>query len=582
MRTLRVLVCLAVLAPAVLLAEEPKPASDLRERRHALINLTAEYLDLDGELSRGPRLPDFSEKAEETMNARARDFLPRFEAIDTTSFPEQEVLNKSLMVWLLRQQIDGMRFRNGRMPVNQLEGIHLSVPPLLPRFQTPTTEDYENLGLLYAQLPKAFDQTISNMRKGMAEGVMPPRYVIEKVIDQVERTVASRAEDTAFAEPLASFPPEIREPQRRRIRKRLLAVIRKSVLPAYARFGRFLREEYAPLGRPEPGLWALPDGEARYAYWVRVHTTSDLTPEEIHQIGLREVARIEGEMTALAGRLGHADIRSLDTAIERNPELRVQSREQLPALYRRYLEAMNAKLPELFGEIPQAELLVESFEDKNFPLARYVDGTPYGRNASKVGVNLHDFQSRTILTAEAIAYHEGVPGHHLERWITSDLGNVAAFRQGLGLTVYVEGWALYAERLAKEAGFYTDPYSDYGRLQGEMMRAIRLVVDTGLHYKRWTREQAVQYFRDHSAIDEAEIQVEVDRYVVWPGQALAYKIGERKILELRERARTELGEAFDLRKFHDQLLGAGALPLDFLEERMERWIARSKALAISP
>jgi uncharacterized protein (DUF885 family) len=313
---------------------------------------------------------------------------------------------------------------------------------------------------------------------------------------------------------------------------------------------------------------------------IRHNTTTNLTADEIHQTGLKEVEQIEKEMLQIAKNLGFNDLRSFNQAVDANPELRAKSREQILNLYRQYEDQMYAQLPKLFGRLPKAKLEVlpvESFREKEAAGADYTPGAPDGSRPGRINVNTSEPTSRKTISMESTAYHEGVPGHHMQISIAQELADLPQFRRQGGYTAYVEGWALYIERLGKEVGFYQNPYNDYGRLQDEMLRAIRLVVDTGLHAKKWTREQVVQFFHDHSAIDEVEVQNETDRYIVWPGQALGYKVGQLKIIELRERARKELGDRFDIREFHDQVLGAGALPLDVLEKRMDEWIMAKRA-----
>jgi uncharacterized protein (DUF885 family) len=474
------------------------------------------------------------------------------------------------MVRGLKLEIEGARFLP--MPVNQLSGIHLWAPDIAALPPHPLLRDYEILLARYRQIPTLFDQTMTLMRKGMAAGVLPPRYLLEKVARQADEIARMSPEASPFGAPLAHFPADLPAAKRRKIRAEVLSLTAKRILPAYARFAKFVRKEYAPRGRTEPGFWSLPDGEARYAYLVRVATTTDLSPEEIHQIGLREVARIEAEMTALAARLGFSDLKSLDAAIAADPKFRAATPEQLLALYRGYLDAMQARLPELFVRVPERRLEVarmELYRERESPRAEYRGGDP-----ARVVVNASE--PRATLSVESTAYHEGIPGHHLQFAVVDANPNLVQFRMGLGYPAFVEGWALYAERLGKEIGLYQDPYSDYGRLQDEMFRALRLVVDTGLHARRWSREQAVQCFRSHSAMDETEVRNEIDRYTIWPAQALGYKIGELKLLELRERARKELGDRFDLRRFHQQVLGQGVLPLDVREQRIGRWIAAEK------
>jgi uncharacterized protein (DUF885 family) len=571
----------------------PKPDAGLQARRDSLNKLLAEQWEYS--LSRSPefasilgdkrwndQLSDVSEEAINADLAKSREFLKRFEAIDTTGFPEQEKLNQELMVRDLRDGIEGAKFKGWLMPVNQMSGIHLAVPQFPAMLGFTTAKDYDDLITRYRKLPKVFDQTIDRMRQGMAQGLMPPRFLLEKVATQAEGLAAGPVEESPFAQPLAKFPEKVPEAERKRIREAMLAAIRDSVVPAYVKFARFVKEEYAPKGRTEPGMWSLPDGEARYAWAVKQSTTTGLTPEEIHQLGLREVARIEGEMLQIAKRLGYADLKSLNAAIEKDPKLHAHSRQQILDLYKHYIDQMYGKLPQLFGRLPKAKVVVEpteAFREKEASGAEYQQGSPDGSRPGRVQVNTSSPEQRKILSVESTAYHEGVPGHHLQISIAQELPTLPPFRQQGGYTAFVEGWALYSERLGKEVGFYQDPYSDYGRLQDEMLRAIRLVVDTGFHYKHWTRDQVVQFFHDHSAIDEVEVQSETDRYIVWPGQALAYKVGQLKILELRERAKKALGPKFDIRKFHDEVLGAGALPMDILEERIDNWIAAQKKAA---
>jgi uncharacterized protein (DUF885 family) len=309
---------------------------------------------------------------------------------------------------------------------------------------------------------------------------------------------------------------------------------------------------------------------------VRSSTTTDMTAEQIHQLGLREVERIEGEMLAIARQLGFADLKSFRASLATNPQLQVRSPQHLIDLYRGHIDAMYERLPQLFGRLPKAKVEVQATEDyraASAAAADYTQGTPDGTRPGRVNVNTHQATSRKTISAETTAYHEGVPGHHMQISIQQELPTLPPFRQQGGNTAYVEGWALYSERLGRELGFFTDPFSLYGHLEDEMLRAIRLVVDTGLHSKRWTRQQVVDFFHDHSAQDEVDVQSETDRYIVWPGQALGYKIGQLKILELRERAKLRLGDRFDLRGFHDEILGAGSLPLDVLEQRIETWMA---------
>jgi uncharacterized protein (DUF885 family) len=585
-----VLVSLLMLTSAASLAAQELSAADLDRRRKALNDLlheqweytlrtSPEFASILGDRRYNDQVSDASEKATYADLAQTKKFLKRFEAIDTTAFSEQEKLNRNLMIRDLRNSVAGAKFKHWQTPVNQMSGIHLGAAQLPGALPFATVKDYEDYIVRLGKFPKIMDDTIANMRKGMAARLMPPKFLLEKVTGQAQGLAAAKGEESPFAIPLKNFPENIPAAEKERLRTAVLAAIDQHVIPAYERFTLFVRDEYAPKGRIDVGYWALPNGRERYAYLVRAMTTTDLAPDEIHQIGLREVARIEGEMLQIAQKLGHPDLKSFNQAVEANPDLKAKSRQQMLDLYTKYIDQMYARLPQLFGRLPKAKLEVlpvQEFREKEASGASYENGSPDGSRPGRVYVNTYEATSRKTLSFESTAYHEGVPGHHMQLAIQQELPELPPFRQQGGYTAFIEGWALYSERLGKEVGYYEDSYSDYGRLNDEMLRAIRLVVDTGLHHKKWTREQVVQFFRDHSAIDEVEIQSETDRYIVWPGQALAYKLGQLEILALRERAQKELGTKFDIRGFHDEVLGAGALPLQELKERIGVWIAKEK------
>lgn len=589
MKKLLLLILLVFLNGGALLAQELS-AADLDRRRKALSDLLAEHWEhtlrnspefasMLGDRRYNDQVSDVSAAAVARELASAKRFLTRFEAIRTTAFSEQEKLNRDLMVRDLRETIAAARFRNWQMPVNQQAGIHLGAAQLPSLLPFATVKDYDDYIVRLGKLPKVLEDTRANMTLGMRAGLMPPRFLLEKVAAQAEGIAASRGSQSPFAQPLEKMPQNIPEAEKERIRAGVIDAIDRSVIPAYVSFARFVRDEYAPKGRSEVGIWSLADGKERYAFQVRAQTTTTLTPEEIHQIGLREVARIEGEMLEIAKRLGVGDLKTFNKSLETNPAVQIKSGEELVGLYRKYTAQMYGQLPKLFGRLPKATLEIEptpAFREASAAGADYSTGSPDGSRPGRVYVNTFEAAKRKTLPVESTSYHEGVPGHHMQLSIQQELTDLPPFRQQGGSTAFVEGWALYSERLGKEVGFYQDPYSDYGRLNDEMLRAIRLVVDTGLHHKKWNREQVVAFFRDHSAIDEVEIQSETDRYIVWPGQALAYKIGQLKILELRERAQKELGGRFDIRSFHDEVLGAGSLPLDELEKRIDNWIARQR------
>jgi uncharacterized protein (DUF885 family) len=465
------------------------------------------------------------------------------------------------------------------MPVNQMGGIHLFAAQFPSYLAFNSAKDYDDYITRMRNFPRQMDDTIAVLRMGMRDKLMPPKFLLEKVATQASAIAATPVDQSAFAGPLAKFPAAVTEADRTRIRAAFTDAIQNAIYPSYRKFAAFVKDEYAPAGRTDVGMWSLPQGVARYAHRARQSTTTNLTPEEIHQIGLREVTRIEGEMLTIAKAQGFNDLKSFNASIEKNADLRAKSREQILDIYRKYEDQMYAKLPQLFARLPKAKLevvAVGSYREKEAAGADYDPGAADGSRPGRINVNTYDATNRKTITMESTAYHEGVPGHHMQISIAQELTGLPQFRRQGGYTAFVEGWALYSEKLGKEVGFYQNPFNDYGRLQDEMLRAIRLVVDTGLHAKKWTRQQVVDYFHEHSAQDEVEVQNETDRYIVWPGQALGYKIGSLKITDLRERARRELGDRFDIRAFHDEVLGAGALPLDVLEQRIDAWIAARK------
>jgi uncharacterized protein (DUF885 family) len=594
MRSFMCALALVLLLPLVAIAANP-PA-DLDTRRKALSDLLHErweytmrtspiYASILGDKRYNDKLDDFSQKAIDDDLVQTRRDVERFEAIDTTGFPEQEVLNKELMVRDLKMNLEGARFKPWEMPVSQTDGIHIDAPQLVSILSFENVKDYEDYIIRLKLLPILFDQTIEQMRKGMAAGLIPPKILLEKVVTQADGIATTPAGQSPFAHPFDKFPDAVPETDRKRLREAGVAAITDSVLPAYVKFTAFVRDEYAPKGRSEPGAWSLPDGANWYAFRVKESTTTDLSPEEIHELGLEQVKEIEARMLAVVNQLGYKDMKSFAAAVDADSKLHAQSREQILDLYRKYEDQMYAKLPQLFGRLPKAKLEVmpvEQFREKEAPDAEYVEGTADGSRPGHIMVNTGNFSKRTVLDIETTAYHEGVPGHHMQISIAQELPELPLFRQHEQYTAYTEGWALYSERLGKEVAFYQDPYSYYGHLQDDMLRAIRLVVDTGFHYKHWTRQQVVDYFHAHSSIDEVTVQSETDRYMAWPAQALGYKIGQLEILKLRQYAKDQLGEKFDIRAFHDEVLSGGALPMDVLSTRIHDWATHQKMQASGP
>jgi uncharacterized protein (DUF885 family) len=585
---------LFALAPALraqLAPSTPAAPASLEDRRKALNDLFHEYWDANlenspefastlGDNRFNDKISDFSVKSQNQWLAREQTFLFRLAAIDPAGFTGQEQLSRELLLREFADDEEAAGFKEWEMPVNQVGGIQNDFPELVDELSFKTVKDYDDWIARLHAIPNAFSQVMTNMSIGMDDGRVPPKYIMEKVMEQVTQMAAQKPEDSPLALPLKKFPAAVPAPEQERIKTEMLAAIGKEVLPAYLRFARFLEASYVPAGRTDPGISALPDGAKYYQFLIRRTTTTDLTADQIHQIGLDEVKKDEAAMLAIAQQLGFKDLASFRASLEANPKLKATSRQQLFDAYKGYIAPMQAKLPELFGRLPKAPLEVVPVPDyleKNMFPAYYEAGTPDGSRPGRLNVNLYNFADRNLYSVEAIAYHEGIPGHHLQISIAQELDGIPEFRKFEQYTAYTEGWALYAERLGKDVGFYQDPYSDYGRLEADIWRAIRLVVDTGVHSQHWTRNQMVAYFHDHSAIDETTIQTEVDRYIAWPSQALAYKTGQLKILELRDRAQKALGDKFEIRAFHDQVLDSGALPLDTLEARIDAWIASQKA-----
>ena len=539
-----------------------------------------EFASSIGDKRYNDQLADRSVQAYNESLARDRAFLTRLAEVDTTGMPDQLQVSKELLV---RQLIEGQeesRFKPWEMPVNQFYGIQVDLPQLVSLLTFSSAKDYDDYIARLKQVPLAFQQTTDNMSIGMDDHREPPAYLMEKALAQVNAIAAEKPEEGPFALPLSKFPKSVSPTEQTRIREDVLAAINREVIPSYVRFGKFLKAQYIPNGRSDPGIWSLSDGNAYYRFLVKQTTTTDMTPAQIHQIGLDQVKQDEDELLTIARKLGFADVKALENAAKADPQHYPASKEQLLNAYRAALDQMRPKLPQLFGRLPKASLVVmpvPSYSEKDQAAAYYEHGAPDGSRPGTVYVNTYKFETRPLYSVEMTAFHEGLPGHHLQISIQQELTGIPDFRRYVNYTAYVEGWGLYAERLGKEVGFYQDPYSDYGRLEGDIWRGIRLVVDTGVHSQHWTRDQMVDYFHAHSAIPEADVQAEVDRYIAWPSQALGYKVGQLKLLEMRAKAQKALGDRFDLRAFHDQVLDAGQLPLDLLEQRIDNWIAASTA-----
>ena len=573
------------LADAGLGADAP-----VAERRSAMNALFQQYWDAIlehnpelastlGDKRWNDKITDYSAAARNAWLEREQNFLMKLGGIDDTGFSAAEKTSRELLLRKFADDIEAADFKEWEMPVDQMHGIYETYPGLANHLSFNEQKDYEDWIARLKAIPNAFAQVTENMSIGVEDHRVPPKYLLKQTLDQVKELATQKPEDSPLAAPVRKFPSSIPAAQQQLLRADVLKAIQERVLPAYQRFARFLEVSYIPAGRDEPGISSVPDGAKYYQFLVRRETTLNLTADQIHQIGLDEVKRDEAEMLAIAQKLGFKDLASFRASLKDNPKLKPASPQALLDAYQGHVNDMQARLSELFGRLPKNKLEVvrmPEYLEKTAPPAYYDPGSPTAGRPGHLWVNEYNVPNRSLLNVEAVSYHEGLPGHHLQFAIAQEQDGVPEFRKHNEYTAFVEGWALYSERLGKEIGFYKDPYSDFGRLDADMWRAIRLVVDTGVHAQHWTRQQMVDYFHEHSSLDEPTVQSEVDRYIAWPGQALAYKAGQLKILELREKARQALGPKFDLRAFHDLALDEGALPLDILESKVDAWIAAQK------
>jgi uncharacterized protein (DUF885 family) len=528
-----------------------------------------------GDYRYNDKLDDHSLRAISQRHNTDEEFLTRLKAISTTGFSDQDQLSHDLLIRVLQQRNADFDLKEYEMPINQQSGIHTNLADLPLSVPLDSVKHYEDYIARLHQIPRAFNQTTEVLRGGMKDKLMPVRFLMEKVPTQCQGIIDA----DPFMLPTQKYPASIAADDQKRLTQQITDAVNIDVVPAYKKFAEFVRTEYAPQGRTVLAITSLPDGEKRYQNDIYGRTTTRMTPDEIHQLGLREMDRIEAEMTVIAKKEGFADLASFRASLKANPKYVPTSAEQILEDFRRYIAQMRPKLPELFTLLPKSPVTVEAIPAFQAAAAtHYVTGTPDGKRPGRVVVATSNFADRSLIDDEAIAYHEGIPGHHMQLSVQQQLTGLPKFRlHSLGFNAYVEGWALYAEQLGKEVGFYQDPISDYGRLSSELFRAVRLVVDTGIHSKGWSRDQVVEFIRKSGAIDEPTTQSETDRYISWPAQALSYKLGQLKFRELRERAQKELGPKFDIRKFHDEMLDGGTLPLDLLDARTDKWIAQQKS-----
>ncbi len=524
------------------------------------------------------KLDDVSAEAYHQRIDRLRKYLEQLKSLRRPT-SQADRLNYNLFQRELALQIEGAKYEPYLTPISQQSGPHIDLPQLITYHPYKTRQDYDNYISRLRQFPRVFDQTIANLKAGMEKKIVQPRVVVEKIIPQLETQVVASPDKSELHKPVDEIPSSIGSDDAHRIAKELDEEIVDSVVFAYAKLLKFVKEDYLPKSRTNPGIWSLPKGKAMYAYAIRYHTTTKLTPAQIHTIGKRELVRINREIRGILRKARFkGTLQQYNETLRNDKSNFYATGQDLLDGFKRILQQMDAKLSLLFGRLPESEYgfrEIEEFRADAAPAAYYYLPPEDRSRPGYFYVNTYKPETRPKYTMEALAYHEAVPGHHLQLALQQELRDLPKFRRNGGYTAFIEGWALYAERLGKEIGFYKDMLSDFGRLTQEAWRAARLVVDTGIHSMKWTRDQAIRFLKENTATTEQDMVSEVDRYIAWPGQALAYKIGEMKIREIRAKAKKKQKRKFEIRKFHDELLNEGALPLDLLAKKMISWLGVS-------
>jgi uncharacterized protein (DUF885 family) len=583
----------AAAAPQTANAQATAPAQDKARRLDALYaqyweeNLALNPLaaTYQGDPRYNDQLPNFlSEEYREKSRAFTQRWLDTVQAVGPESLQGQALLSYQIFVRNAQQELAGYRFPGWQQPINQFynfanTAVQLGSGTGAQPFKT--VQDYDNWLKRAAQIPVVFDQAIANSRVGMRNGVVQPRVLMLKVIPQLDALIKDRAEDTLFWRPITTLPDSFSPAEKNRLTADYRRLIEAQLMPAYRELRDFIANDYLPATRDTVGLDKLPNGEAWYANNVRETTTTDLTPAQIHQIGLDEVARIHGEIRKVMTEVGYkGDMQAFFKFMADDPQFTFESEDALLAHYRSLEDKVNQKVPALFSLTPKASFeirAVEPFRAQSASGGSYTRPSEDGTRPGIFYVNTYDLPSRQTWDAEDLFLHEAIPGHHFQLALQQELTDLPTFRRFGREIAFSEGWGLYAESLGRELGLYQDPYSYFGYLQNELWRAIRLVVDTGLHSKDWTREQVIAYMLENSATAETPAISEAERYMAIPAQALAYKMGELKIKELRARSEKALGDKFDIREFHAEVLKDGSVPLDVLEAKIDRWIASKQA-----
>ena len=567
----------------------PASAADSTGRDAAALNmLAADYWNWQlhefpegatwlGDNRYNDRLSDVSFAAIERRKADIRKFRDRARAVDAAGLAGQDALSLELLNWELGLAVDGQKFPSELLAIEQLDGPQLAFPQLMGVMPLKTVKDYENYIARLNAWPVYLGQIQALLEKGMQTGWTQPSGPLRSIPQQIEEQVADDPAKSTLYAPFTKFPDGIGAKDRERLATAARKAIGDGVFPALTKLHDFMRDAYLPAGRKQIAAGSLPDGKAFYELAIRQYTTTTLSADQIHNLGVAEVKRIRGEMEKVIADSGFkGSFAEFLNFLRTDPQFYYTKPDDLLIGYRDIAKRADEKLPALFAELPRNTYGVQPFPDFEAPsqtTARYYPGAEDGSRAGLFMANLYKLDARPKYEMEALTLHEAVPGHHLQIARAQELGDLPAFRRNGEYTAFVEGWGLYAESLGTEMGFYSDPYSRFGQLTYEMWRACRLVVDTGMHARGWSRQQAIDLMKENTAKTELDIVVEIDRYIVWPGQALAYKLGELKIKELRARAEEALGDKFDIRRFHNALLDNGPLPLTVLEREIDRWIA---------
>lgn len=538
-----------------------------------------EWATWEGRYERNGEWTDNSLEAIERREREEEWSFNVLKSISRDGLSAEDQLNYDLYMRGAERNLAGRKFPGKFMPINQLGGVHQSAPRLFRVMPKKTVKDFEDILSRMRGLPKVIGNDIALMRRGLSMGVTPPKVTLRDVPGQVRNVLTDNPAESPLLAPFSEMPSSIPDKEQKRLRDEAFRIYTDRLVPAFRELHTFLEQEYIPGARESIGLGSMPGGSEWYAHRVEGSTTTNLTPREIFDLGKREVARIRAEMEKVVRESGYdGTLKEFEDFLRTDPQFYYTDAQELLRGYRDICKRADPELAKLFGKLPRTPygvIPVPSYAEKSQTTAYYEGGSPETGRPGYFYANTYNLSARPKWEMEALALHEAVPGHHLQISIAQELENLPRWRRDGGYTAYVEGWGLYAESLGDEMGFYSDPYSRYGKLSYEMWRAIRLVLDVGIHEYGWSREQAIEFFAANSGKPIHDIEVEVDRYIVWPGQAVAYKIGELKIKALRAEAEWKLGEKFDIRAFHDALLGDGALPLDVLEAKMKAWLKRN-------